>query len=172
MLLWRKLMAFPNRPNPIDPTRSTYTRSTQPDRPITTAGFVFLMRQHTTQHRVRYDECDPMGFVHHSIYLQYFEMGRTELLRASGGRYRDMEDAGQLVVVVRVDCRYRSPAKYDDLIDIQTRIENVTVGKIVHEYEITRDGQKIVDATVTLAIVDREGKLQRVPQALIDQYSN
>ncbi|MGB7342921.1 MAG: thioesterase family protein [Pirellulaceae bacterium] len=130
------------------------------------------MREHTIQHRVRYDECDPMGFVHHSIYLQFFEMGRTELLRVSGGRYRDMEDQGQLVVVVRVDCRYRSPAKYDDLISIRTRIDRVTAGKIVHEYEVKRDDAKIVDATVTLAVIDRDGKLQRVPQELIDQYGD
>ncbi|QDT09796.1 acyl-CoA thioesterase [Planctomycetes bacterium K23_9] len=130
------------------------------------------MRQHSIEHRVRYDECDPMGFVHHSIYLQYFEMGRTELLRASGGCYRDMEESGQLVVVVRVDCRYRSPAKYDDVVVIQTRIDRVTAGKIVHEYEILRGQDKLVDATVTLAVIDREGKLQRVPQALIDQYGD
>jgi acyl-CoA thioester hydrolase len=128
------------------------------------------MREQTIQHRVRYDECDPMGFVHHSIYLQYFEMGRTELLRSSGGRYRDMEEAGQLVVVARVDCRYRSPAKYDDLVSILTRIDRVTAGKIVHEYEVTRGDDKIVDATVTLAVIDREGRLQRVPQELIDLY--
>jgi acyl-CoA thioester hydrolase len=128
------------------------------------------MREQTIQHRVRYDECDPMGFVHHSIYLQYFEMGRTELLRSSGGRYRDMEEAGQLVVVARVDCRYRSPAKYDDLVSIFTRIERVTAGKIVHEYEVTRGDDKIVDATVTLAVIDRQGRLQRVPQELIDLY--
>lgn len=128
------------------------------------------MRQHTIQHRVRYDECDPMGFVHHSIYLQYFEMGRTELLRASGGRYRDMEDEGLLVVVARVDCRYKSPARYDDLIEIQTRIAQVTAGKIVHEYVVRRDTTTIVTATVTLAVINRSGELQRVPQSLLDQY--
>lgn len=128
------------------------------------------MREHTTQLRVRYDEVDPMGFVHHSNYLRYFEIGRTELLRQSGGCYRDMEDAGELVVVVRVDCRYRSPAKYDDILDIRTRIDRVTAAKIIHEYEITREGQRIVDATVTLAVIDRKGKLQRVPQVLLDQY--
>lgn len=128
------------------------------------------MREHSIQHRVRYDECDPMGFVHHSIYLQFFEMGRTELLRASGGRYRDMEAAGHLVVVVRVDCRYRRPAKYDDMLTIHTRIERVTAAKMIHEYQITRGEETIVDATVTLAVIDREGQLQRVPQGLIDQY--
>lgn len=130
------------------------------------------MREHQIQHRVRYDECDPMGFVHHSVYLQYFEMGRTELLRASGGRYRDMEDAGLLVVVARVDCQYKSPARYDDLIEIQTRIENVTAGKIVHRYTVTRDQTTLVTATVTLAVINRDGALQRVPQSLIDQYGH
>ena len=113
-----------------------------------------------------------MGFVHHSVYLQYFEIGRTELLRASGGRYRDMEAAGELVVVVRVDCCYRKPAKYDDLLKINTRIERVTAAKIIHEYTVTRDDEKIVEATVTLAVIDRNGVVQRVPQALIDQYGS
>lgn len=128
------------------------------------------MREHTISHRVRYDECDPMGLVHHSIYLQYFEMGRTELLRASGGRYRDMESSGLLVVVVRVDCRYKSPARYDDLIEIETRIAKVTAAKIVHEYTVRRDGVTVVTATVTLAVINRDGQLQRVPQSLLDQY--
>ena len=128
------------------------------------------MREHSIQHRVRYDECDPMGYVHHSVYLQYFEMGRTELLRESGGRYRDMEAEGCLVVVARVDCRYKSPARYDDLISIHTRISKVTIGKIVHDYTVTRDHQTLVTATVTLAVIDRDGNVQRVPQSLLDQY--
>ena len=130
------------------------------------------MREHTLELRVRYDEVDPMGFVHHSNYLRYFEIGRTELLRAAGGCYRDMEEAGHLVVVVRVDCRYRSPAKYDDLIQVTTRIEKVTVGKIIHEYVITRGETKLVDATVTLAVIDRDGRVQRVPESLVDQYES
>lgn len=112
-----------------------------------------------------------MGFVHHSIYLQYFEMGRTELLRSSGGRYRDMEDEGLLVVVARVECNYKSPARYDDLIEIQTRIAKVTAGKIIHEYTVERDQTTLVTATVTLAVINRQGALQRVPQSLIDQYA-
>ena len=128
------------------------------------------MREHSIELRVRYDECDPMGLVHHSNYLRYFEIGRTELLRASGGRYRDMEEAGQLVVVVRVDCRYRRPARYDDLICVRTRIAKVTAAKIVHEYEITCEQETLVQATVTLGVVDRDGRLQQVPQSLLDQY--
>ncbi|WP_419195154.1 acyl-CoA thioesterase [Novipirellula herctigrandis] len=129
-----------------------------------------MLREHTIELRVRYDEVDPMGFVHHSNYLRFFEIGRTEFLRASGGRYRDMEEAGQLVVVVRVDCRYRKPAMYDDLIQVQTRIAKVTAAKIIHEYQITRDSEVLVDATVTLAVIDRTGTLQRVPDALRESY--
>ena len=148
------------------------------------------MREHQIELRVRYDECDPMGFVHHSNYLRYFEIGRTELLRASGGCYRDMEEQGMLVVVARVDCRYRSPARYDDTLRIHTRIAKVTAAKITHHYRIVRphastnvtyegkdaSGQDdsnstiIVEATVILGVIDREGRLQRVPQSLLDQY--
>lgn len=91
-----------------------------------------------------------------------------------------MEAAGQLVVVVRVDCRYRKPAKYDDLIRIRTRIDRVTAAKIIHEYTITRidetqadeagTDETLVDATVTLAVIDRTGTLQRVPESLIESY--
>ncbi|MEM9586947.1 MAG: thioesterase family protein [Planctomycetota bacterium] len=131
-----------------------------------------MLREHTTRLRVRYDETDPMGVVHHSNYLKYFEIGRTELLRASGGRYRDVEAIGFLIVVVHVDCRYRRPAKYDDVLFVHTRIDRVTAGKIIHQYEITLgDGEKdtgqvLVDATVTLAVVNRAGELQRVPEEL------
>ena len=124
-------------------------------------------KEHTIQLRTRYDECDPMGFVHHSKYLQYLEIGRTEFLRSAGGRYREIEESGLLVVVVRVDIRYRSPARYDDLIDVTTRIVKVTAAKIHHEYEIARGGVRLVDASVTLAVIDRSGRVQRIPEGLM-----
>ena len=125
------------------------------------------MKEQTIRLRVRYDECDPMGLVHHSNYLRYFEIGRTEFLRSAGGRYRDVEEAGLFVVVARIDCRYKSSARYDDEIDVTTRIAQVTAAKIVHEYEIRRGDQMLVEATIILAVIDRDGKLQRVPEALI-----
>jgi acyl-CoA thioester hydrolase len=81
-----------------------------------------------------------------------------------------MEAAGQFVVVAHVDCRYRAPARYDDVIDVHTRIERVTAGKIIHRYEIRRAETSLVEATVTLAVIDREGKMQPVPRGLIEQY--
>jgi acyl-CoA thioester hydrolase len=116
--------------------------------------------------RVRYNECDPMGFVHHTHYLTYMEMGRTEMLRASGGRYREIEAAGLYVVVVRADVRYRSPARYDDTLVVTTEVSKVTMAKIVHQYTIRREETILVEAEITLAVIDRNGKLQAVPEGL------
>ena len=128
------------------------------------------MREHEIQLRVRYDEVDAMGLVHHSNYLRYFEIGRTELLRASGGCYRDMETLGHWVVVVHVDCSYRKPARYDDVITVRTRIDKVTAGKIIHAYEITCNDETLVTALVTLVVIDGHGTPQRVPEELLELY--
>ncbi len=125
-----------------------------------------MLKQHEIQLRVRYDETDPMGFVHHANYLKYLEIGRTELLRASGGNYRRMEEEGMLVVVVRLACRYHRPARYDDLLTIRTTVVRINSAKIEHEYEVSRDNQRLVDATVTMAMVDRRGDVQRIPEWL------
>src|SRR5215204_46517 len=68
--------------------------------------------EHTMTIRVRYPEVDAMGYLHHSRYFQYFEMGRVELLRSLGHSYADLERAGVLFVVVKVECRYKASARY------------------------------------------------------------
>ena len=122
-----------------------------------------MLTEHETQIRVRYSETDRMGFVYHPQYFTYFEIGRTELLRASGGNYREMEEAGLLVVVVKAQCRYRRPACYDDLLTVRTVISRVSAVKIEHQYTILRGEERLVEAELTLAIVDREGRVQPVP---------
>jgi acyl-CoA thioester hydrolase len=122
-----------------------------------------MLSEHTTHLRVRYDECDPMGFVHHSNYLRYFEIARTELYRAGGGNYRDFEASGLFVVVVHMDCRYKTPARYDDQLAIHVAIKEVTEAKIIQAYRVVRDEKEIVTATVTLAVIDSNGRPQRIP---------
>ena len=86
-----------------------------------------MLREHEITIRVRYQETDPMGFLHHGYYFTYFEIGRTELLRASGGNYRKMEEEGLLAVVVHAECRFRRPARYDDLfLTLRTKILRIT----------------------------------------------
>ena len=123
-----------------------------------------MLRQHEIELRVRYQETDPMGFLHHANYFAYFEIGRTELLRASGGNYRKMEEAGLLVVVVKAECRFRRPARYDDLLRLRTTIVRVTLAKIEHQYELFRGDECLAVGHVTLAVVDRNGKVQPVPE--------
>jgi acyl-CoA thioester hydrolase len=81
-----------------------------------------MLRQHEIELRVRYKESDPMGFLHHANYFTYFELGRTELLRADGGNYRQMEEDGLRVIVVKAECRFRRPARYDDVLRLRTTI--------------------------------------------------
>jgi acyl-CoA thioester hydrolase len=116
------------------------------------------------QIRVRYSETDAMGFLYHGNYFAFFEMGRTELLRAQGGNYRKMEEEGLFMVVVSVECKYRKPARYDDLLTLKTRVARITPAKIEHEYQIFRDGVLLTEARSVLACVDRSGSVQRIPE--------
>jgi acyl-CoA thioester hydrolase len=123
-----------------------------------------MLKQHEIELRVRYQETDPMGFLHHANYFAYFEIGRTELLRAAGGNYRQMEASGLLVVVVKAECRFHRPARYDDVLRLRTTIVRVTTAKIEHRYELFRGEECLATGQVTLAMVDRNGKVQPVPE--------
>jgi len=92
-----------------------------------------------TRLRVRYAETDKMGVVYHSNFIIWFEVGRVELLRQAGFRYRDMEsDSDCHLAVVDVRCRYKSPAYYDDEVLIRTRLKHVR-GSLLHfTYDILR----------------------------------
>jgi acyl-CoA thioester hydrolase len=116
--------------------------------------------------RVRYAETDRMGLVHHANYLVYFEQGRTELLRTRGLSYRDLEDQGYLLVLTRLQVRYRSPARYDDLLTLRTTVLRTTNVKIEHRYELLRDGVLLAEGQTTLGCVNRDGQVQLLPDFL------
>ncbi len=126
-----------------------------------------MLREHEIELRVRYQETDPMGFLHHACYFTYFEIGRTELLRASGGNYRQMEEQGLLVVVVRAECRFHRAARYDDVLRLRTTIVRVTPAKIEHEYRLYRQEELLAVGNVLLAVIDRQGQVQRVPDSFL-----
>ncbi len=108
-----------------------------------------------------------MGVVYHGNYFQYFEMGRTEMLRDCGVRYKDMETAGEFCVVVHVECSYRKPAMYDDLLTLKSRVKKISRVKIEHEHHLYRDNELLAVGLITLAVVDRNGNIQRVPDWMI-----
>src|SRR5436190_167567 len=90
--------------------------------------------------RVRYAETDRMGLLHHANYLVYFEQGRTELLRSRGLSYKDLEDQGFLLVLTKLEVRYRAPARYDELLTLRTTVVKTTAVRIDHRYELLRAG--------------------------------
>ena len=116
--------------------------------------------------RVRYAETDRMGLLHHANYLVYFEEGRTELLRAQGLSYRDIEDKGFFLVLTKLQVRYKSPAFYDDLLTLRTSVVRTTLVKIEHKYELMRGGVLLAEGETTLGCVDRQGKVQPLPENL------
>jgi acyl-CoA thioester hydrolase len=122
--------------------------------------------EHTITIRVRYPEVDAMGYLHHSRYFQYFEMGRVELLRSLGHSYADLEKAGIFFAVVKVECRYRAPARYDEELTLTTKITKQTTVRIDHQYELRRGPTLLAEASTTIACVNQQGELQPIPDFL------
>ena len=114
----------------------------------------------------RYAETDKAGVVHHSVYPVWFEMGRTELLRANGLAYKDLEELGVFFVVARLQIKYRRPAQYDEKLVLETTCSRVTASKVEHAYKLTRccDGIILAEASSVLACVNAEGKIRRIPE--------
>jgi acyl-CoA thioester hydrolase len=127
--------------------------------------------------RVRYHECDPMGVAHHAVYPVWLEMGRTELLRqtfeqhsaASGHNgltYRQLEEQGVFLAVVSLSIKYKRPARYDDVLSLQTTLTSAGHVKIEHAYELSRDGLILATGESTLACLDRDGRPRELPPML------
>ncbi len=118
--------------------------------------------------RVRYSEVDRMGALHHSRYWVYFEMGRTELLRAQGAAYCDLEAAGVFFVVAKCSAVFKAPGRYDDVLVLRTRMTKMGAARIDHAYELKRksDGLLLGTAETTIACVDRDGKIIPIPDSM------
>ena len=123
-------------------------------------------RQHEINVRVRYQETDAQGRVHHSNYVNYFEVARVEMLRASGRTYRDLESEGIFLVVSQVSCKYYRAANYDDLLTIKTTVSRAKGVRIEHHYEIFDNDELVAEGNSIVAAVDPTGKVVRLPDWL------
>lgn len=121
---------------------------------------------HQTEIRVRYQETDAQGRVHHANYVKYFEIGRVEMLRASGISYRQLEKSGIMLVVTDLKCQFFTGARYDDLLTLTTKIKKSRGVRIQHTYEMTHKGELVVSGETTVASVNPEGQVVRLPQWL------
>jgi len=126
----------------------------------------FPLRSHTIQLRVRYQETDGQGRLHHANYINYFEVGRVELLRAAGFSYREFEESGLQLVVTEADCQYFQGASYDDLVTLTTTVTKSRGVRIEHLYEAFLVDQLIARGRTVVACVGKDGKVKRLPKWL------
>ncbi len=118
----------------------------------------------TTKARVRYQETDQMGVVYHSNYLVYFELGRTEMMRAAGVPYSDLERRGTFLAVTRAVVEYVASARYDDLLRIEATLDLVRKASITLGYHIYNDsnGQLLARGSTELASLTPDGIPKRL----------
>ncbi len=123
------------------------------------------MLTHKTKYRVIYGDTDRMGIAYHANYLRWFEIGRTELFRAWGLPYREIEAKGIMLPVSEVRCKYLAPAKYDDLLIIEAGFDPQLRAALKVDYRILSEDEKTVHATgySRHACVDSNGKVIRPP---------
>ena len=118
----------------------------------------------STEMRVRFCETDLMGVVHHSNYLVYFELGRVDWLRKRKISYADWTDRGVQTPVASAELQYRSAARFDDLLVIETTLSLLRNVSLDYTYRIRRDSTLIAEGATRLAVVDRNLKLLRIPE--------
>ncbi len=120
--------------------------------------------------RITYADTDQMGVVYYSNYLVFFEQGRTELMRHLGVRYKDLEETEKVgLPVTEANCRYRAPARYDDLICVRTKIKRIGGVHMEFEYEVVNKetGQTLVEGFTRHVFVNEKWKPTPVPKSLL-----
>ena len=115
--------------------------------------------------RVRYAETDQMGVVYHANFFIWFEVGRTDLLRAAGWTYREMEADGLSLPVIEAHCDFKQPARYDDELEVRTTGELMSPVRVAFSYEVVRpaDGELLAKGRTVHATLDRSGRPSRLP---------
>jgi len=118
--------------------------------------------------RVRYAETDQMGIAWHGNYFAWFEVGRTDLLRHLGTTYRELESLGLRLPVIQCHAEYRRPARYDDIVEVLTRLRKLGGARLEFEYEIRLNGgdDVLATGTTTHASTDTSGRPRRLPEDL------
>ena len=124
---------------------------------------------HTYTHRVQYYETDQMGIVHHSNYVRYFECGRTAMLKEVGLPIEKIEEAGVMLPVVSVECRYRTLAKLGDTLRIVTGVDEVPRAKLVIRNDgYNQQGHLVCQGNVILGFIDASTRRPvRCPEMLV-----
>ncbi|MBI4620534.1 MAG: YbgC/FadM family acyl-CoA thioesterase [Desulfobacterales bacterium] len=124
--------------------------------------------------RVYYEDTDCGGVVYYANYLKYFERARTEFLRDRGQFLTDYMEKGIEFIVVRAEVDYRSPARYNDVLDITTTVSEIARASFIMEYTVLRkeDGRLLASGMTRLACINKNGKPVRIPDSMLKILSN
>ena len=130
------------------------------------------MLQSTTQIRVRYSETDQMGYVYYGNYATYFEVARVELLRTNGISYKELEENGIMLPVLKLEIKYHKPAKYDDLLTIKTIVNKKPNITIDFEFKIYNQQDELLTTGFTsLVFIDmKRNRPTKATQNILDLY--
>jgi acyl-CoA thioester hydrolase len=122
----------------------------------------------TARLRVIYGDTDQMGVVYYANYFRYFEFSRSEFLRARGGSYTDFEKSGYGLPVIEAHCDYKAPARYDELLEIDVRLEELKRVSMRFAYLVRREADPTVLCTghTVHACVGAAGRPTRIPESL------
>jgi acyl-CoA thioester hydrolase len=131
------------------------------------------MPSSVTRLRVRYAETDKMGVVYYANYFVWFEVGRTDLMRALGWSYREMEHAGVSLPVIEARCEYKRPAKYDYEIEVRTEGRMLSPVRMQFDYEVVRleDGVMAAAGVTVHAALDPAGRPCRLPKRVAEVFA-
>ena len=126
---------------------------------------------HRFEIRVRYGDTDQMGFAYYAHYLRWFEIGRAEMLRSLGHSYRAVEEAGTSLPVVEARCRYLKPARYDDLIAIESGVLERGRASVRFGYRIVREDEPrelLAWGTTEHCFMGSDGRPVRPPPRVVE----
>lgn len=118
--------------------------------------------------RVYYEDTDLAGIVYYANYLRFIERGRTEWLRELGIDQLALKAEGLVFAVRRIEADYLSPARFDDLLEVRSRLESHSAARLVMAQELRRGDALLFDAKVTLVAMSENGRPARLPAALLE----
>lgn len=122
--------------------------------------------------RVIFGDTDQMGVVYYANYLRYFEASRAAFLRSLGRSHADLDAWGVGLPVVEAHCRYRRPARYEDLLTVAVDVSEMRGASMQFDYLVTRDGELLADGFTRHACVDVKGRPRRIPAPLLTLIEN
>lgn len=130
-----------------------------------------LSKKNLTKIRVIYADTDAMGIVYHTNYIKWFEIGRAELLRQLGSPYAQIESSGYHLPLTEVSCHYLYPARYDQIVVVETEILSVRRATVKFNYVIRDENHErvLVEGESVHACVNSQGKIVRIPPNIIDK---